>query len=90
MLRHRRRLARLEKSALFQPPPDASATIASLALQELSDEHLELLSSVAGNREKGLCWTLSREESAALKAYEAAWDLKCPAGVMQCGNRKAK
>ena len=75
MLSRRRRLRRLERSPLFQPPPDPWDAIVRLALQEVSDEHLELLIGVAANQEKGLPWTLSEGEAAALEAYRAAVDL---------------
>jgi hypothetical protein len=83
MLNRRRRLEILERSPLFQPPPDPLPVVASLALKEISDEHFELLATVVGNWEKGLCWALSQQESEALDAYTAAWELKCPAGLVR-------
>jgi hypothetical protein len=82
MLSRRRRLRRLERSPAFQPPPDPSDAIVRLALQDISDEHLELLIGVTANQEKGLCWTLSESEAAALEAYRAAVDLRSRAGLI--------
>jgi hypothetical protein len=82
MLSHRRRLERLERSPRFQPPPNPSNAIVSLALRELSDEHLELLMDVTSKWQNGVCWTLSQRESAAIEAYRAAWDLKCRSELM--------
>jgi hypothetical protein len=75
MLSRRRRLRKLERSPLFQPPPDPWDEIVCLALQELSDEHFELLRGVVGKQEKGLSWTLSESEAAALEAYRAALEI---------------
>ena len=72
MLSRRRRLRKLERSPSFQPPPDPSEAIVRLALQKLSNEHLDLLHGVAVNREKGISWILSERESAALEAYRDA------------------
>ena len=72
MLSRRRRLRRLERSPSFQPPPNPSDAMVRLALQKLSDEHLDLLHGVAENREKGICRILSERETAALEAYRDA------------------
>ena len=48
MLSRRRRLEKLEKSPLFQPPPDPFRAVTALAPREMSAEHLELLAAVVG------------------------------------------
>lgn len=83
MLSRRRRLSRLERAPLFQPPPDPFQAVTALALREISDEHLDLLAELARNQEEGLCWALSQRESEALDAYTAAWELKCPAELVR-------
>lgn len=83
MLSRRRRLERLEKSPLFQPPPDPFQAVTALAVREISDEHLGLLAAVAGKWKEGVCWTLSQRESEALDAYTAAWERQCPAELVR-------
>ena len=72
MLSRRRRLRRLERSPVFQPPPNPSDAIVRLALQKLSDEHLDALQGVIQDRDKGICRILSERETAALEAYREA------------------
>jgi hypothetical protein len=74
------RVRRLERSRFFQHPPDPFDEIVRVALQQISDEDLALLISVARVREAGLYRTLSQSECAAEEAYRAALDVKCPAG----------
>jgi hypothetical protein len=75
MLSLRRRLSRLERSPFFQRPPDSFDPIKILALEQMTDENLELLRIVVHDREGGLYRTLSQSESAAVAAYRAALDL---------------
>lgn len=84
MLSRHRRLRRLEKSPLFQPPAEEASAIGVLALQELSTEHLALLIAVSSKEESGLHWAISEEEADALQAYQAAWDRHT--FLARCGN----
>jgi hypothetical protein len=68
----RRSLGRLEKRPLFQDAPDPFSHVSSLALRQVSDEHLQLLIGLAQDCEAGLCRAVPESESAALAAYEAA------------------
>lgn len=88
MLSRRRRLERLEKSPLFQPPPDPFEAVTARALEAISIEHLDLLEVVASNWQEGLCWTLSQREWEALEAYTAVWEQKCPADWREEANRR--
>jgi hypothetical protein len=75
MLSLRRRLSKLERSPYFQRPPDSFDPITMLALDQLTDEQLDLLILVVRDREAGLCRTLSYSESTAEAAYRAALNL---------------
>jgi hypothetical protein len=72
MLNLRRRLAKLERRALSrerEPPRDP---IVAFALRELSDEDLNLLLAVGSDEASGVYRVISKVESAAVAAYEAA------------------
>lgn len=62
---------RLGKSSMFQDAPDPFGHVSSLALEQVSDEHLALLMGLSRDWEAGLCRALSENESAALAAHEA-------------------
>jgi hypothetical protein len=55
-----------------QQPDCPSESVVSLALQELSDKDLELLTRLGRDREVALCRPMSETESAAWSAYQAA------------------
>jgi hypothetical protein len=76
MLSLRQRLRRLERSPLFQHPPDPVNQIVTLVLRQVSDEDLESLIRVTRDRDAGVCRTLTQGESAAVAAYRAAVDVK--------------
>ena len=83
MLSRHRRLRRLERSPLFQPPAEPILAISVLALQQLSNEHLELLQGLSRREESGLHWVISELEADALQAYRAAWDRQIPFSRMR-------
>jgi hypothetical protein len=68
----RKSFGRLQQCSLFQDAPDPFSHVSSLALRQVSDEHLQLLIGLARDQEAGLCRTVTEGESAALAAYEAA------------------
>ena len=68
----RKPFGRLQKCSLFQDAPDPFSHISSLALRQVSDEHLQLLIGLARDQEAGLCRAVTEGESAALAVYEAA------------------
>ena len=68
----RRRLDRLERLPQFQPPPSPLEQIRNLALQQMSDEELELMLNMSRNRDRGVCQTLLSSEVAALARNAAA------------------
>jgi hypothetical protein len=68
----RRRLQVLERLPQFQPPPSPLEQIGSLALKQMSNEDLELLTKVFRDGEAGVCWTPSPSELATLERREAA------------------
>ena len=65
-----RRIETLEKSRSLMRPPDAQQGIVQAALQQLSDEDLELLS-------QGPSAEPSERATAALKAYTSALEREC-------------
>ena len=69
----RRKIFRETATAFsVQDPPDPFSHVPTLALGQVSDEHLQLLIGLARDGEAGLCRALAESESAALAAYEAA------------------
>jgi hypothetical protein len=67
-----RRLQVLERLPQFQPPPSRLEQIDSLALRQLSDEDLEVMINMTRDLEAGVRTTISRRESTAVAAQNAA------------------
>ena len=88
MLRLRQRLGRLERSGWLQDVPDHHSLMTSVALQQLSDEHLLLLRNVVIDRNRGSSAPLSPAESGAVLAYESALGSCRPAATSRGSQKK--
>ncbi len=67
-----RRLHRLEQLPQFERPPSPLDQIKSLALQQLSDEDLEVMIVMAREREAGVGWRPSERRLSAIEAQGTA------------------
>jgi hypothetical protein len=72
MLRLRERLRKLERSQMLRRIPDLADPAVDLALRQISDEELVLLTRVVRDQEAGICRPPSPTESVAIAAYETA------------------
>ncbi|SRR6266446_3620223 len=68
----RQRLDKLERLPQFQPPPSPLEQIRNHALQQLSEEELELMLRLTTERDRGVCRTLLPSELAMLARDAAA------------------
>ena len=68
----RRRLQVLERLPQFQPPPSPLEQMSSLALEQTSNEDLELMIKMASDRDRGVSRMLLPSELEVLASWDAA------------------